>query len=106
MRNAHHPTRTCRWGHRLAGAMAFVCVMAPGLRGQDDVSDLLQSAKPAASAPATVTSPTGPGFAPTSDALGTLQKKAPTGSRLGTVTLNNGTKLEGRLWTTLDTPLR
>jgi len=106
MRNALYPTRTCRWGHRLAGAAAFLWVMGPGLRGQDDVSDLLQSAKPAASAPATVTSPTAPGFAPTSDALGTLQKKPPAGSRLGTVTLNNGTKLEGRLWTTLDTPLR
>src|SRR5437763_4640659 len=107
MKNALHPTRTCRWGHRLAGAMAaFLWVVGPGLRGQDDVSDLLQSAKPAASAPATVTSPTATGFAPTSDALGTLQKKPQAGSRLGTVTLNNGAKMEGRMWTTLDTPLR
>jgi hypothetical protein len=76
------------------------------LPAQDDLSDLLQSAKPAASAPAAVTSPDAPEFKPTSDALGTLQNKPPAGARLGTISLNNSIQLEGRIWTTLDTPFR
>lgn len=107
-------TRSRFFLHRLGGniptwasaaVLVGLCLSTP-LPGQDDVSDLLQSAKPAASAPATVTSPTAAGFKPTSDALGTLQNKAPAGARLGTITLNNSSKLEGRIWTTLDTPLR
>ena len=90
---------------RTAAALAMLWLCAP-LGAQDDVSDLLQSAKPAASAPATLTSPTAPEFKPTSDALGTLQTKAPANARLGTITLLNSIKLEGRIWTTLDTPLR
>jgi hypothetical protein len=86
-------------------ALVILAMCAP-LPAQDELSDLLQSAKPAASAPATLTSPTAPEFKPTSDALGTLQTKAPAGARLGTITLSNSVKLEGRIWTTLDTPLR
>lgn len=69
------------------------------------MSDILQAAKPA-TAPSTLTAPNSPENKPTTDALGTLAPKAPADSRLGTVTLNNGIKLEGRIWTTMDTPLR
>lgn len=69
------------------------------------MSDILQAAKPA-TAPATLTAPNSPENKPTTDALGTMAPKAPADSRLGTVTLNNGIKLEGRIWTTLETPLR
>ena len=76
------------------------------VRGQDDINDLLQAAKPAASAPATVTSPTAPEFKPTSDALGTQKVSAPARARPGTILLSNDIKLQGQIWTTLETPFR
>jgi hypothetical protein len=100
-----HPYAQC-FGVWVSAAALVVLGLCTPLPAEDDLSDLLQSAKPAASAPATLTSPTASAFKPTSDALGTLQTKAPAGARLGTITLNNSVKLEGRIWTTLDTPLR
>jgi hypothetical protein len=76
------------------------------LAADDDVSDLLQGAKSVTTAPAQVTGPaTQPGAGMT-DALGTMKGKAPAGAREGTVTLNNGVTLKGKIWTTLETPFR
>ena len=43
---------------------------------------------------------------PAVDPLGTIKAKSPLESRIGTVTLSTGTKYEGKIWTTLATPLR
>ena len=76
------------------------------LRGEDDIQDLKESATTVTTAPAEVTAPqTQPGRG-VADALGTMKPKAPAGARIGLVTLNNGTRYEGRIWTTLETPFR
>ena len=68
---------------------------------------MTSSAPPSPPPPPPLTSPSRPENKPTTDALGTLQPKAPAGSaRLGIITLSNGIKLEGRIWTTLNTPFR
>ncbi len=87
-----------------------MCAVAVGLGisaavAEDGVEDLLGAAKPA-TAPTTLTSPTATGNKPTADALGTLKPKVPAGARAGTITLSNGIKLEGQIWTTVNTPLR
>jgi len=70
----------------------------------DDLANLLKNAVPATTTRAVLTDPsTQP--VPT-DALGTVKAKTPRESRPGTVTLSTGTKVEGRVWTTLATPLR
>ena len=84
--------------------VAAACMTVPAA-ADDELSELLKSA-PATSAPAAVSAPNAPENKPTTDALGTLKPAPPAGARLGTVTLNNGTKLEGRVWTTLETPFR
>jgi hypothetical protein len=81
-------------------------VLAGRLAADDDVSDLLLSAKSTTTAPAEVTGPaTQPGAGMT-DALGTMKTKVPAGAREGTVTLSNGVMLKGEIWTTLETPFR
>ena len=69
-------------------------------QADDDVNDV--SAKPAA-VPEEVTGPSSQGIG---DALGTMRETIPEGSRMGVLTLSNGVKIEGRVWTTLETPLR
>ena len=81
-----------------------MAALASTALADDGVDDLLGAAKPA-TAPTTLTAPTAAENKPTTDALGTLKPKVPEGSRAGTITLNNGIKLEGRIWTTLGTPL-
>jgi hypothetical protein len=90
----------------MAAAGAAMLAMGGMIAADDDVSDLFGAAKPAASAPTKVTAPDAPENKPTSDALGTLKDKAPAGSRDGKVTLSNGVKIDGRIWTTQATPLR
>jgi len=85
-------------------ALALALPLAPAW-AQDGVEDLLQAARPA-TAPAAVAPPSATQNKPTTDALGTLQPKAPEGARQGAITLSNGIKLEGRIWTTLNTPFR
>ena len=77
--------------------MGVGCALA-----DDDVSDLIGGAKSVTTAPAEVV---GPGKN-LPDALGTGKGKVPAGSRDGVIVLNGGQTVEGRIWTTLETPLR
>lgn len=92
------------WLATIAGAM----LIARGGYAQvdDDVSEALKGAKAAASAPSGVLAPDAPGNKPTSDALGTMKERTPAGARQGEIELNSGMKLRGKIWTTLETPLR
>jgi hypothetical protein len=83
----------------LFGATGWVCA-------DDDVTDLLQGAKSATTAPAEVTGPATQPSAQMPDALGTMKPHLPAGARGGTVTLSNGVVLTGKIWTTLETPFR
>ena len=101
-----HPTRSrrppvvrARWI-----ALGLALTAAPAW-AQDGIEDLLQAARPA-TAPATLAAPSATQNKPTTDALGTLNFKPPAGSRQGAITLSNGLKLEGRIWTNLNTPFR
>jgi hypothetical protein len=82
-----------------------VALMVSAALAEDNVEDLLGAAKPA-TAPTTLTSPSATENKPTADALGTRKPTIPDGARAGTILLNNGTKLEGRIWTTTGTSLR
>lgn len=75
---------------------------APAWADDQDLQAVLNSAK-------TTTAPAGeitPDANPANDPLGTRKPRAPAGARTGTVTLNSGQKIEGRIWTTFQTPLR
>jgi hypothetical protein len=76
-------------------------ILCGSLTADDDLADMLKSTAPATSQPAQ-TAPS------ETDPLGTIKQseKPPPGARLATTTLSDGTKIEGRLWTTLNTPFR
>ncbi len=83
------------------------------LAQEDELTDLLKNAKPAASAPAPVPASMPAGGIPANstqpaanDPLGTINEKPPIEARIGTVTLSTGKAYEGRIWTTIATPLR
>jgi len=97
-----HPTAPRR---RLLVTTLLLSIFSTSITSADDINDLLQSAKPT-TAPAQVTSPTAPENKPTVDALGTQSPKIPPTAAAGTITLSDGTTLNGKLWTNLDTPLR
>jgi hypothetical protein len=102
-----HRNRIARLVHPVL-LLGMVCVLCGALStfADDDISDLVHSAKPAATAPAEAAAPQSAPGAGVADALGTMKEKPPAGARIGVVTLNDGGKIEGRIWTTLETPLR
>jgi hypothetical protein len=103
MGKCRHPTAGRQLIHGCAAAAIGVAGLA--LSAQEDINDIRAAAKPA-TAPATLTAPDSPGMRPTSDALGTQKLKIPADARKGTLTLSDGTKYEGQLWTNLNTPYR
>jgi hypothetical protein len=88
----------------MRNVLVFCMVVATGggVLADDDVSDLIGGARTITTAPAEVTGPS----RDLPDALGTAKGKVPAGAREGTIVLNNGQKVDGRIWTTLATPLR
>lgn len=89
-------------------AMLGVVAMGAGAALADDelLQNLLDSAKTAETAPAAVPDRLPAATTAAADPLGTVKPRAPAGAVLGTVTLNTGKTYEGRVWTTLETPIR
>lgn len=79
---------------RAALSIALLALLATTAVADDDVSDLVNGAKNTTTAPAEVQ-------APATDA-----DHAPARARDAIVVLNDGTQLRGKVWTTLETPLR
>jgi hypothetical protein len=99
---AGHGNRT--WAQPVVWAVALTAAGAAGaLSADDSIDDLLGAAKPA-TAPATLTAPGAPEFLPTSGIV--LTNKPPESSSLGTITLSDGTRFEGRIWTGANAPVR
>ena len=91
--------RILQWA---AGALAILALIAATQAHDDSLDQIKDAAKPA-------TQPSGelaPDTQPGNDPLGTKHAKSPLEARIGTVTLSNDKKYEGRIWTTLATPLR
>ena len=106
MQITRHPTPTSLRSIVRSSWIALIATLAASPAFADDtIDDLLGAAQPA-TAPATLTAPSAPENKPTSDALGTLKPTIPQGARSGVITLSNNIKLEGRIWTTLNTPFR
>ena len=97
-----HRNRRRRSLHRVLVAAFTLLPAATAADAQDDPADLLRNARPATTAPASVSSPDAPDFR----APGSTTTRPPEGARTGTLLLSDGTKLEGTLWTTLQTPFR
>ena len=76
------------------------------VRADDDLSDMLNNSKTAITPPVAPVDPSTQPDKNVSDALGTMKPKPPRGSREGTITINGGEVVQGRIWTTLETPFR
>jgi hypothetical protein len=96
--HALHPTRTAILVH--AVILGLLC---GSLLADDDLDDMLSTAKPA---PPPTTTPASQPSANIPDALGTLHPKPPAYARTGTITLNDNTKIQAHIFTPLNTPLR
>jgi hypothetical protein len=89
--------------------LTLVVAFAAAAQADDeDVADLLSTARPAATAPAPVTSPSAPEFRPTPAASQPAPPAPPIPARArqATLTLSTGKVLTGNVWTTADTPFR
>ena len=82
-------------------ALAATCYVPAAHADDEDLQDLLKGAT-------TATAPSGDlnPEAEKNDPLNTRQEHAPAGARIGVITFNEGKPLEGRVWTTLETPIR
>jgi hypothetical protein len=97
-----HPNRgKCRALPLLAALAASLVCSAVTLAQEDELTDILNGAT-------TTTAPSGDlnPDAQKTDPLGTRQERVPAGARVGVITFNQGKAVEGRIWTTLETPIR
>jgi len=94
-----HPTRT----PLLLATVAALCRIVAA--DDDDLAGLLKEA-PAATVPAPVTAPNAPENRPAPGVAPRSARESASDTRQGSITLSDGTKLEGSISTTLDTPLR
>ncbi len=99
---SHRAERLCR---RLGCIIAIVLLMlnTSWARADDDLLDQINDQSKPTTKPS---EDIAPDTRPANDPLGTKKAKSPIESRIGTVTLSNGKKYEGSIWTTLATPLR
>jgi len=103
MRDLDYVTR--RWPFAPVLLAGVLLCTAAASADENDLDDVLKSAK-TTTAPSGEPNPDSQPAARQVDPLGTIKSRAPAESRLGTITLNTGKTLEGRIWTTLQTPLR
>jgi len=87
----------------LTGILLLVLLAGRSTLAQDDLLDQIkQNSKDTAQPSGDIA----PDTQSAVDPLGTKKAKSPIQARIGTLTLSNGKKYEGRIWTTLATPLR
>lgn len=84
----------------VTAAMAGLSALA--IAAQDDPNDFKAGAKPA-TAPASAPDPA---IKPATNPLQGIKPRVPDSAQKGVILLSDGTRLEGKIWSTLDTPYR